>query len=372
VLDREWTAPRFAGIAYQDVPRFDGNQCGREMLQIEAWCRELEADVFISTFYTSPIGTRSVMMAYDMIYEVQSTGPKGDWAEEEKSLAILHACHVAAISRNTAKDVQTFFPHLSATDLSVVHCGVDPMFCPASEEKIAAAREKLGLKKPYFLLVGTRSGFRGYKNGVFLIRTLAQMRNEADFEVVCVGGERKLEGLGKFENVAIRLLTDVKDEELVALYSGAQALVYPSRYEGFGLPIVEAMACGCPVITCANGSIPEVAGEAALFVGNDDDEALGRALLKVGEPAARADLREKGLAQARLFSWKKAADQLAEVLLKAAALPERSARESRIWQELREKDRRLGPLIELGRKVPRKLKQIRVGKRTIYFGLGRG
>jgi glycosyltransferase involved in cell wall biosynthesis len=354
VLDRNHTAPRMAGITYYDVPAFDGDTAGQEMLKIEEWCRKLEIDVFISTFYSTPIATRSVMMAYDMIYELQSAGKKEGWDEEEKSLAILHASHIVAISHNTAKDVKHFYPHLAEDIFSVVHCGVDSSFEPASETDIGAIQSKFGLQKPYFLLVGTRKGFCGYKNAIFLVRALSGMKNAKNFDVACAGGELSLDELGAFKNVSVRLLSHVSESDLIGLYSGAEALVYPSRYEGFGLPIIEAMACGCPVIACPNGSIPEVAGEAALFVENDDDAGMEAALLKVGDPAYRSQLKAKGFEQARLFSWKNAAAELAEILLCAANLPKKSEQEIRVWKELREKELRLTPLIEQGRSIPKR------------------
>ena len=266
-----------------------------------------------------------------------------------------------AVSHNTAKDLRTFFPFLTEPEVSIVQNGVDPIFQPAPESKIQEAKERYGLKKPYFLLVGTRGGFCGYKNAVFLVRTFDRMQQSSEFEIACVGGEPTLEELGAFKNVGPRLLRHVSEEDLIALYSGAEALVYPSRYEGFGLPIIEAMACGCPVITCPNGSIPEVAGDAALFVNNDNGEELEAALLKVRDPLVRAELQAKGVARAGLFSWKKAADRLAQILLQAATAPQKTARETRLWQELREQEQRLAPLLEKERRGSRSRVTLKLG-----------
>jgi hypothetical protein len=176
--------------------------------------------------------------------------------------------------------------------------------------------------------------------------------------------------LSAFKKASVRLLPHVSEDDLVALYSGAESLVYPSRYEGFGLPIIEAMACGCPVITCPNGSIPEVAGDAALFVDNDDDAGLEAALLKMGDPLLREHLRTKGLERARLFSWKNAADQLARILLRAATVPEKSAQEIRLWKEFRERERRLSPFMKFG-KVPRRRFRFGLGGYCLHIGISR-
>jgi glycosyltransferase involved in cell wall biosynthesis len=115
----------------------------------------------------------------------------------------------------------------------------------------------------------------------------------------------------------------LSDEELQCAYSGAVALVYPSRYEGFGLPVLEAMACSCPVITCHNSSIPEVGGEAAIYVDPDDVAGMCRALLTVQEPTTRGDRIARGLAQAKNFSWARMASQIGERLARWA-LPQGS------------------------------------------------
>jgi hypothetical protein len=98
-------------------------------------------------------------------------------------------------------------------------------------------------------------------------------------------------------------------------YAGAVALVYPSKYEGFGLPVLEAISCGCPVITCPNASIPEVAGEAALYVNDEDVEGLTDALCEVQKPKVRNSLIAAGLEQAKKFSWSKMAKTVSSVLI---------------------------------------------------------
>jgi glycosyltransferase involved in cell wall biosynthesis len=106
----------------------------------------------------------------------------------------------------------------------------------------------------------------------------------------------------------------LSDDELAAAYSGAIALLHPSTYEGFGLPVLEALACGCPVITTANGSLAEVAGEAALFVRPDDVEGMAAALREVRRPEVRERLMRAGLEQAKKFSWERTAAVVKGVL----------------------------------------------------------
>jgi hypothetical protein len=113
----------------------------------------------------------------------------------------------------------------------------------------------------------------------------------------------------------------LSDEELRLAYAGAVALVYPSKYEGFGLPVLEALACGCPVITTPNASLPEVAGEAAIYVKDDDVEGMADALCEVQKPTVRKSLIAKGLEQAKKFSWTKMAEIVSSALIEATLLP---------------------------------------------------
>ena len=107
------------------------------------------------------------------------------------------------------------------------------------------------------------------------------------------------------------------DQDLSLAYGGAIALVYPSLYEGFGLPVLEGMQSGCPVITCQNSSLQEVAGSAALYVGEHDPQEMSQALLAVQQPDVRGYLIKRGLERARMFSWQKSAELLAEVIRKS-------------------------------------------------------
>src|SRR5205814_8821256 len=143
----------------------------------------------------------------------------------------------------------------------VVPLGVEELFRPASPDEVAAFREAHGIDRPYFLLVGERRGLDGYKNGELLFRALHGWSELSAHDVVCVGGQTHIEPELRLAGPKVRTRQlPLSDEELRLAYAGAIALVYPSRYEGFGLPVAEAMACGCPVITTKLASLPEVAG----------------------------------------------------------------------------------------------------------------
>jgi glycosyltransferase involved in cell wall biosynthesis len=211
----------------------------------------------------------------------------------EKHFGIRHASAYIAISENTARDLVKFFPDIASDSVTVAHCGVNSKFAPASPEAVNHFKNKYGISKPYFLLIGPGIG---YKNGTLFFQAFAQLESRQGFEIVCTGSDLLLDT--KFRDYtsgcAVHIVLQLSDEELIAAYSGAVALVYPSKYEGFGLPVLEAIACGCPVITCANASIPEVAGKAALYVNDTDVSGLANALCEVQKPDVRKALIAAG------------------------------------------------------------------------------
>lgn len=318
VLDRAGTAPKIPGIQYRNVARYDYSQTDADRQMLQQICDEENADLFISTYYTTPISTPSVFMAYDMIPELMGQNiAHSEW--REKHCGIRHASAYIAISENTARDLVKVFPQISSASVAVARCGIDANFSPANREEIAAFKSKYSIAKPYFFLVGERVGWHGYKNGILFFKAFSQLANKFDFDLVCTGGKPVLEpDLQLYcSGITVRTL-QLSDREMRVAYSGAAVLVYPSKYEGFGLPVIEAMACGCPVITCPNGSIPEVAGKAAVYVDGDDVSGLVNALREIQKPAVRNSLIAAGLKQAKKFSWSKMAATVSSVLVQVA------------------------------------------------------
>ncbi|MEH2449611.1 MAG: glycosyltransferase [Nostoc sp.] len=317
VLDRADTAPKINGIRYRIIPAYNYNNTEADKQMLQKICDDQEAELFISSYYTTPINTPSVFMAYDMIPEVLG-GNLNEPMWREKHNGIKHASAFIAISENTAKDLSKCFPEIPLESITVAHCGVDSLFSPASVDDIKGFKYKYGINKPYFLLVGAGTG---YKNGILFFQAFYQLVIGYGFDIICTGSggvlapELRTYTLGS----TIHLL-QLSDEELALAYSGAVALVYPSKYEGFGMPILEAMACGCPVITCPNASIPEVAGDAAIYVNDDDVDQLANALCEVQKPSIRHSLITAGLAQAKKFSWSKMAQTVSSALIDATLL----------------------------------------------------
>ena len=315
IIDRDKTCPRFDGFIYEDMARYDFCHTANDVFAIEEICKKHEADLFISTYYTFPISFPSLMMLYDMIperfnFDMSLRG----WYE--KHLLIRYARGFICISHNTARDLLEFYPEVPSNSVMVAYCGVDhKIFQPKSSVEIERVRDQYGIENDYYLFVGSRSQEKGYKNAQLFFDSLSLVE-EKDFSIVCIGGNSELEEYIKVHTSEIDIhLHSVDDEELSILYSGAIALVYPSLYEGFGLPIIEAMACGCPVITTREGSIPEASGEAAYSISGKDQLEMAQAIVNIRQPEIREDLITKGLAQAAKFSWKKTANKIYDAIM---------------------------------------------------------
>jgi glycosyltransferase involved in cell wall biosynthesis len=282
----------------------------REMLQLV--CDEEQATAFVSTYYSRPLATPCVMMAYDMIPEVFGVDLRApEW--REKADCIANARRFVAISRSTARDLTELYPAIDPERVTVAYCGVAALFRPSGADEIESFRRQRGIAKPYFLLVGGRGG--GYKNARTFFHAFALLANKQRFAVVWVGGDHALDADEQAFCTGSEVhLLHLDDEELRVAYGGAVALAYPSAYEGFGMPVAEAMACGCPVITTPSASLPEVSGGAAITVAPLDVEELACALERVQRPAIRSDLVERGLVQARKFSWARMAGAVTSVL----------------------------------------------------------
>lgn len=336
LLDRGG-CPQLAGVRSIPFPSYGHANTPADSMLLQKVCDHYRADVFTSTYYTTPLGTPMSLMVHDMIPELFDFDmTQRGWMEKET--AISYARNFVCNSGNTRNDFLTFYPEIPRDRVEVAYCGVDAeCFFPRSAETVAAFRARHGLKRDYFLFVGSRVQHKGYKNSRLFFDALETMPS-ADFDILCVGGERELEPsiLRQVPAGAAVQRVALTDEELACAYSGAAALVYPSLYEGFGMPVAEAMACGCPVITTSHGSLAEVAGDAALLISGLEVEEMRAAVdLLRRDDETRLALRAAGLARAAKFEWGAMAKTMTRSLRAVTEISDADARFYERWAALR-------------------------------------
>jgi len=220
--------------------------------------------------------------------------------------SVLRADVVIAVSENTAKDVVEFFG-IDRNRIEVVPHGVSAKFRPMGRDELDDARDRLGLPDRFILFVGT---VEPRKNLETLLDAWVLMRDRPDLVVVGSWGWRYESIREKMDRLGPRLhhLQSVDPEELPAIYNLARVLAHPAWYEGFGLPPLEAMASGTPVVVSDTSSLPEVVGGAGMVVPAGDVEAWRKALeIVVSDVDLAADMRHRGILRAAQFSWERAA-----------------------------------------------------------------
>ena len=201
--------------------------------------------------------------------------------------------------------------------ITPIHLGVDhDVFRVYQTETLESCRRELGLPEKFILFVGTREPRKNLKR---LVQAYAALPDTAqkEFSLVLVGPP----GWGENDPVGEKTLSDrvivldyLDTQKLALVYNLARALVYPSLYEGFGLPPLEAMACGCPAVVSNAGALPEVCGDAAVYVDPNDTESIANGIQRVlSDDRVRKDLIERGLGRAKDFTWEKTARETLKV-----------------------------------------------------------
>lgn len=274
----------------------------------------LRPDIVHETYYafhsSAPKGCPTVVTVYDMIHEKFSEMfPDSNIVSSAKRAAVARASHVICISDNTRKDLMELF-NVNQNKISVIHLG----HALAADHIPILTTKNI---RPFLLYVGDRKGYKNFDRLMFAYATSNTLRQE--FALVAFGGgafsseeldaQRKL---GVNENLVWHVSGG--DDVLSSLYQQAIALVYPSLYEGFGIPPLEAMTYGCPVLCSNTSSLPEVVGGAALMFDPCDVDAIRSAIeMLVISKKARDDLVEKGKSRVCGFSWEKCASETMQV-----------------------------------------------------------
>lgn len=258
--------------------------------------------IFHSSYFritTDPLA-KNITTVHDLTYHFFRSGlPKRVhlWEEER---ALRHSQGVICVSENTKSDLLRLYPWLREEDVRVIYNGVSDHFVPLSDNE---------RRQEYLLFVGNRAAYKNFQLAVETARL-------TDMPILIVGGQLSPEEdawvRSRLREGQFTIMSSVPNKELNALYNNAYALLYPSAYEGFGIPVVEAQKAGCPVLTMNASSIPEVAGDAALFITPNEKhpaEALAEHVRNLRNTAMREELIRKGYDNATRFSWDKTYSQ---------------------------------------------------------------
>ena len=274
-------------------------------------------DVFIPTYYDPYFlehiqNKPFVLTVYDMIHEIYPQYfETDDKTSDYKKILIPKAHKIIAVSENTKKDILHFFPAINPSKIEVVYHG----FSQNTHSKL-----KNKLPERYVLYMGARPA---YKNFEFFLKAFLQLSKEDNELKIVAAGGGKLSKNDVFIIESYNLTEKIihyrfEEKELDALYQNAQCFVFPSEYEGFGIPVLEAMANGCPIVLPYQSSFPEVAGDAGIYFETNNLEDLIEKLKTVLYNVDFKDIFiEKGKIQAAKFTWGAAANHCLEVYKKA-------------------------------------------------------
>ena len=272
--------------------------------------KKIKHDLYHLTYYNNCFSTNKpkIITVYDLIHEKFIS--EFNLKTFPKKKIFKNIDHFICISENTKKDLINYY------DIDEKKITVTYLANSLKSKEI----KKFKSIKPFFLYVGSR---KRYKNFELLLKSYSLNKKIINnFDIVCFGGGKFVkEEIENIKNLSINLNSihhiEGSDEILSSLYSSAEALIYPSKYEGFGLPILEAMSFGCPVISSNASSLPEVYGDAALTFSPASSENLIHCIEKItNDSELRKTLIKKGYNREKIFTWKKCANETNELYKK--------------------------------------------------------
>ena len=274
-------------------------------------CTTNKPDIIHTTYYENFIISKKkpiIVTVHDLIHEIfyYEFGMSKDYRPKKQILN--YADKIICVSNSTKKDLINIY-NIDENKISVIYHG-KPKINLVSENN-------LNQKKPFFLYVGNRKRYKNFE--IIIDAFMSEKIINNNFDLICFGG-------GKFLKSEIDLLEKKKfkinqikqisgdDDKLQKLYEKAEALIYPSLYEGFGMPLIEAMTFGCPVISSNTSSLPEIYGNASMSFNPKSGEELAHCMKKLVEDKnIREDLKKKGFTQSNKFSWNKCAEETFKV-----------------------------------------------------------
>ena len=268
-----------------------------------------KADIFHSSYYRTSKQKNivNIITVYDFTYEYYRSGLAKYIHTYQKMRAIKNSDGIICISENTKNDLIKFNPNIDENKIQTIYLSAADEFVKLEEpNKFLDGDYKILKDKNYILYIGDRSS---YKNFDIAVNTVNQLQN---YHLVVVGGK----DLNDEERKSIKNeyfhFHGINSNDLNILYNNAFCLLYPSSYEGFGIPIVEAMKAGCPVVSSIISSIPEVAGDAGLLVDEISSYSFIKEIFRLENENFRDEVISKGLEQAEKFNWDKCANETYE------------------------------------------------------------
>jgi glycosyltransferase involved in cell wall biosynthesis len=303
----------------------------KEQLYLPYYIKKKKIDLFHATLYVFPIihPCFLIVTIHDLLCKTNPSfyPPAGGiYYYIERAYynfmnwyAIRSSKCIITVSDFAKREIVHFFPAIPGKKITVIHNGVGPQFCPGDPWSIEKIKAKYQIDGKYILFTGTLSPRKNLVNVIRAFSDLTSLRDQ-NYKLV-VASKKDSRYPAPFQIVEqLKLKKDVlfigyvSKEDLAALYAGAEVFVLPSFHESFGLPIVEAFACGVPVITSNLAALPEVAGNAALFIDPHNIAELKESMLRVvSDRAFRNTLIERGFSRVGQFSWTRAAERVLEI-----------------------------------------------------------
>jgi glycosyltransferase involved in cell wall biosynthesis len=308
----------------------------REQIELPGVLRRHQIDLLHSPHFNLPLASSCPMVAtlHDVIYlacpeDLPSWLGRGYYRAMMEA-AVRRADRIITVSEFSRREIFRYL-HAGNAEVEVIHSGVDSLFTESTDpEQVRQVLEREGITTDYIFYAGI---YKPRKNHAGLMQAFARfLARGAEGQLVLAGdlgeGERELRALSAELGIASRVVLTgfVDDCELRSLYTGARVYACPSLYEGFGFTLLEAMACGTPVVSSPETSLPEVAGNAALYADARNAEEFGAALYRVfTDQALRGRLIQAGRANLQRFSWADAADRTLRVYERVLGSPARGA-----------------------------------------------
>jgi len=311
------------GLPVERIPLSSPKYSISEQFELRRRARRDRLDVFHSPFYIVPAAAACpvVVTLHDLIpflFRIYAR-PKQELVKMGYRTAARQAQHVIAVSENTARDVRKILK-VPGERVTVVHNAARDCFRPIEDDRdfdLGCLHSKFGVKPPYVVVASTRNWRTKNLQGALQALEMARAQTGIDFQTAVYGPEEGIGALNGHDRprlLNLRRLGYVEAADLALLFGHAHGFLMPSLYEGFGLPVLEAMSCGCPVVTSNGGSLAEIAGGGAQVFSTADIRGMSEAVARLlCSPEERQRWRKSALRRAADFSWEQAALQTISV-----------------------------------------------------------